>query len=266
MANDRNVVTMRVSDGSNVKIEYHEAVASTSLLAKKYAQAGYSDRYVVFAEKQASSSITGTRLSDGEFESGVFISLILRPSFFPSQAGLIGPLAAVALLNALSEHTTKQLGLGWVSDVYCEGVKVGGVSVEGKLDSFSAYEYLIVNFAVRLDGDNFPPRLTDMIRKVFESENLSIGMIIAKSILNKFFDVYYDIKSPKKHMNTYAQNFLLVGKRIKYLKDGKRRSCKVVGVDKDTCALEVEVSKGVYKTLTSPYGVITPKKIKLKTK
>ena len=184
---DGNIISMRVADGTNIKIEYRKSLLSTTELARKYAAEGYPDRYVIFTDAQASSQITGTKLYEGEYERGVFISCILRPTFFPSQAGLIGHLSAAALVTALEEHTSKSLGLGWVSDVYCEGVRIGGCSTLGKLNSYSSYEYLIVNFAVRLDKNNFPPRLTDMARRVFESENASIAMIIAKTILNKFF-------------------------------------------------------------------------------
>ena len=264
MASDkRQVVSFRLSDSNIIKLEYREAVPSTAALAREYARAGYPDRYVIFAENQSNTAVTGTKLSEGEYERGVFISCILRPSFFPSQAGLLGPISAAALITALEEHTTKRLGIGWVSDIYCEGGKIGGVAIEGKLDSFSSYEYLIVSFAIRLDGTNFPPRLTDMIRKVFESENASVAMIIAKTVLTRFFAAYTDIKSPAKMMDIYKERFVLTDKKIKYVEDGKRHSCRVVDVDRQTATLTVETKKGELKRITSPSGVIIPAKIKM---
>jgi BirA family biotin operon repressor/biotin-[acetyl-CoA-carboxylase] ligase len=263
---DKRIVNVRASDGSTVKIEYREALPSTLELARKYAREGYPDRYVVFTERQASSAITGTKLSEGEYEHGVFISCILRPAFFPAQAGLVGHLSAVALVTALEEHTTKPLGLGWVSDVYCDGVRIGGCAVEGKLDSHASYEYMIVTLAVRLDNDNFPPRLTDMVRKVFESDNDSIPMIIAKTVLNKFFAAYISIKNPGKYMDAYSRKFLLYDKKIKYRSGDKRRRCRVVDVDKQTGLLIVETRQGVTETVKSPSLVTMPKKIKIERK
>ena len=260
------IISCRMSDGSSVKIEHRPYLDSTTSLARDYAQAGYPDRYVIFTEMQSTSPIVGTKLSEAEFERGVFVSCILRPAFFPSQAGLIGPLSAVALLTALEEHTTKALGIGWVCDIFCEGDKIGGCAIEGKLDSYSSYEYMIVSFAVRTDDTNFPPRLTDMIRKVFEIENESIGMLIAKNILNKFFTVYGSLKNPGKYMDTYKRRFILVGKKIKYIQADKKKSCRVVDVDKDTCTLTVETAGGEKKRITSPSGVIIPRKIKLDKK
>ncbi len=260
---EKVISSVRLPDGAMMKLEYHSELSSTSALAKAYANAGYPDRYAILTEKQFTSGITGTKLSEGEGERGIFLSIILRPSFFPSQAGLIAPLSTVALTTALEAHTTSSLGIGWINSVYCEGVHIGGVSVEGKLNSYSSYEYLIINFAARLDEKNFPPRLTDMVKKVFESENLSISMIIAKTVLAKFFTVYANVRSPEKFMDIYKRKFALVGKRVTLLRDGKRHTCRVVDVDKKSCALTVEEKGGTRTTVTSPSAIIIPKRIKI---
>ena len=263
---DKSILNVRVADGSTVKIEYHEALASTAALAREYANEGYPDRYVVFTDHQSTAAITGTRLSDGEYEQGVFISCILRPAFFPAQAGLVSHLSAVALVTALEEHTTKSLGLGWVTDVYCDGIKIGGCAIEGKLNNFSSYEYLIVTLAVRLDDKSFPPRLTDLVRKVFESENKSISTIIAKTVLNRFFAAYVSIKNPGKHMDAYHRKFLLRDKKIKYRLGDKKKIVRVVDVNKETGELIVELRNGEQVSVKSPSTVIMPKRIKLEAR
>ena len=111
----------------------------------------------------------------------------------------------------------KKLGIGWVNSIFCDGLKIGECFVEGKLDNFTSYEYLIVTFSVKLNEKYFTPRLTDMMRKVFEEDNFSIEMIIAKTILNKFFATYRDLKDPMKHMDTYKKKFVLFDKKIKYI-------------------------------------------------
>lgn len=258
----KSVKSIKLHDGSVVKFEQHESLDSTSALAKAYANAGYPNKYVVFTENQTGNGqFKGKSSSDKQM--GIFLSCILRPSFFPSQAGLLAPISAAALLTALEEHTASHLGIGWLSDIYCNGKRIGNVSIEGKLDSFSSYEYLIVSFAVLIDKRDFPPRLNDMIRQVFEGEHDSITEIIAKTILQRFFSAYTSLKSPGKYMDTYMRKFLLTDKRIKYIKDGKRLPCRVLGVDKDSCALMIDVGGGEVVKITSPSGVVIPGRIKI---
>ena len=178
---EKKNITIREADGGVINMEIYTELNSVTALARESAKNGYPDRYVVFSEKQHRHGH-----EDG-FENGMYMACILRPSLFPSQASLLGALSATALATALEEHTTARLGIGWVSDIYCEGVKIGETSIEGKLDNHTTYEYIIVTFSVKLDSDNFPPRLSDMIRKVFEVENTSISMIVARGVLNRFF-------------------------------------------------------------------------------
>lgn len=264
MANTKNnVSSLRMPDGNVVQLEYHDILPSTVDLARKYAQSGYPDRYAVYTEHLVSvpQSDLFPRIEEGD--RGVYLSCILRPSIFPSQAGFLGVAAGVGLLTALEGHTSKELGIGWVGDIYCEGKKIGGATIEGKLDAFMSYEYIIVSFAVRLDEHSFSPLLGDMIRKVFESENVSIPMIIAKNILTSFLHLYANLKTPSKFMDTYLQKFALRGTHIRYrAADGKYRRCKILGVEKRDASLLAEGRHGELLRLQNRALVRIPRRIK----
>jgi len=260
-----NVISIREADGNIIRLEIYNELQSTASLARQYAKEGYPDRYVVFSEKQGKTTLTGNKATDEGMEYGMFMSLILRPSFFPSQASLLGALSASATVSALEEHTTKQLGIGWVSNIYCNGKRIGGTSIEAKLDNFTTFEYIIINFAIKLDNKNFPPRLTDMIKKVFESENTSISMIIARNILSKFFRYYPNIKNSSKFMNIYNEKFAQRGKRIKYDDGQNQFRCKILSVHQENGSLIID-RRGKEENVTSPTFVSIPKRIKIKKK
>ena len=259
MDESRTLTVFRASDGNNVRFEYHDALYNTADLARRYAKAGYPDRYVVFTERQATSSLTGSRLSEGEFEKGIFISCILRPSLFPSQAGLIGPLSTLALATALENHTKKKISIHWLNDIFCDGKKIGGCHIEGKFDGHTSYEYMIISFAVRLDSKNFPPLLTDMVKQVFEPANLSIGTVIAKNILNKFFTIYKDIRSASKYMEAYKNKLSLLNKKVRYISGDSKIPARVVDVDKQTGNLILKLRRGDLIKINSPTRFVTVK-------
>ena len=248
---------MRAPDNSIVRLECRDRVESCAAIAREHALSGKADRYAVVSEYDYKTS--------GDAR-GVYISLLLRPSFFPSQAGLLSSLATVAIVEALAEHTTKRLGIGWVSNVYCEGKQIGGVTLEGKLDTHTAYEYIIVNFSVKLSEENFPPRLTDLVKKVFESDNNSVSTIIAKNILAKFFTYYATMKNSAKFMHKYHQRFILSGVKVKLFEDGHRTRGKILSVRTEDCALIVEGKNKEILYLTKPASVIIPKSVKLSKK
>ncbi|MBR2651018.1 MAG: hypothetical protein IKD45_05090 [Clostridia bacterium] len=261
----RTLIT-RTQEGKILHLECHESVPSTHELARSYATLGYTDGYVVFSEVQTKYSSIGAPLPAGSSERGVYLSCILRPSIFPSQAGSLGAMAAVSLLTALEEHTVKRLGIGWVSDIFCEGKKIGTATIEGKLDNFSAYEYIIISFSVKLSDADFPPRVSDLVNKIFGSENISIPFIIAKNILSKFFSFYPKrIKSGERFMDIYKRKFILSDLRTKYYEGGKKKRCKIIGIDSNDGKLVIETRGGELKSIANR-SVIIPNKIKLKNK
>ena len=257
-------VIMRTSDGKILHLECYDTLPSTHELARKYARLGFNDGYVIFSENQTAYDSLGRPLAEGKSESGVFLSCILRPSIFPSQAGLLSAMSAVALYNALEEQTEKELGIGWVSDIFCDGKRIGTTVAEGKLDSFNTYEYIIISFYVRLTDENFPPRLSDLIKKVFESENTSLSLIVAKKILAKFFELYpRRIKTPERFMEIYKRKFALAGLRTKYADGAKKKKCKILGINADGRII-VENTKGELINVSGARNIVIPDKIRVK--
>jgi len=254
------MINMRAQDGKTVYIEYHDALVSTAALAKQYAEAGYADRYAVFA---AAKKHPATKRTKEREEAGVYLSIILRPALFPSQAIFLGHLSAVSLALTLEEQAHKPLGIGWISSIYCGENRIGSTVIEGKLDSFGAYEYIIVTFNAQMSSENFPPRLADLVKKVFEAESTSIGMIVARKLINNFMGLYQHCKTPAKFMDTYRQKFIMRGIKVGFFDgDGKRRRATVLGVDTQTGALLIEGIGGTVEKLTSQKSVIIPQKIK----
>ena len=258
MDNGAKLITLRGSDGGIIKFESHIALESTAHLARKYASDGYPDRYVVFTDKRV--------YPDGDIEDGLYMSVLLRPSIFPSQAPLLGALSATAMVSALAEHTSTPLGIGWVSDLYANGVRIGESTIEGKLDNFTSYEYIIVTFSVKVTDKIFPPRLTNMIKEVFEDDNSSSIMIMAKDLLRRFFSLYVNLKTSSKFMDVYSEKFILRGQKVKYTDGQRKRSLRVLNVDAKNGALVLDGPGGKPLHISSPSNVQIPKRIKLKNK
>ena len=259
-----NVLTFRMADGNVIQLEQYDTLPSTLALAREYAKNGYPDKYVIFSEKQALPVKEDDKRAKPKTEYGIFMSCILRPSFFLSQSGFLGVLTGVSMIDALSAHTDRRLGLGWVSDVYCEGRKFASASFEGKFNNFSSYEYLIVTFRILLDKENFPPRMGDIVRRVFAEDSSSLPLLIGKNVLSKFFSLYPHLKTPGKFMDTYQRKFLLRGTRTKLITTAKNIPCRILGVDPESAKLIVESRGGELRQISSRTQIIIPEKIKLK--
>ena len=262
VSNVKSIVSYREADGSIINFEAHSSLKSPLALAEYYAtEKNYPDRYVVFTEKLITSKAANKNM-ESEAEYGIFMSCILRPSIFPSQASLLSAMSTAAAATALGEHTEKAIGIGWVNDIYCDKVKIGNVSIEGKLDDFTTYEYIIVSFNIKISKENFPPRLKDIVKKVFQAENTSVNMVIARTILTHFFKFYQSLRTPESFMEAYNELFAFRGKKVKYLKDEKWKSYKVLGIDSKSGTLILDNGKRKPIHVSSPTLIQNPKKIR----
>lgn len=260
-------VVMRTHEGRSLHIECHDSLPSVHNFARSCARLGYPDGYVIFSEEQTAANSLGETLKKQKKERGIYISCILRPSISPSQAGFLGPLSAVACVNALQEQTKAKIGIGWISDIFCNGKKIGKIMMEGKLKDAYSYEYIIVSFTLKTSEDDFPPRLPDLVKKVFERDNTSISLIVAKNILSKFFSLFTQkIKTPEKFMDIYSRNFVLRGIKTTCTHDGKKQNCKILNVDKTNCSLIVEGRGGAIIEILNPRNIFVPNRIKTKRK
>ena len=259
----KSIVSYREADGSIINFESHSSLKSPLELARYYAtEKNYPDRYVVFTDRLTKAKATTKTKAEAEAEHGLFMSCILRPSIFPSQASLLSAMSTAALASGLGEHTDKEIGIGWVSDIYCDNVKIGSVSLEGRLDDFTTYEYIIISFNVKISKENFPPRLKDMVKKVFQQENTSLNMIIARTVLSYFFKFYQNLRSPQAFMEVYSEKFALRGKKVKFYRDEKWRSYKVLGIDTKLGNIILDNGKNPPIHVSSPTLIQNPKKIK----
>ena len=260
----KSIVNYREADGSIINFEAHSSLISPVALARYYAaEKHYPDRYVVFTEKLIKPNANSKKKDmESEAEYGIFMSCILRPSIFPSQASMLSAMSTVPAAAGLQEHTKSTVGIGWVNDIYCDKMKIGSVTIEGKLDDFTTYEYILVSFNIKITKESFPPRLKDLVKKVFQTENTSVNMVIARTIVSHFFKLYQNLRTPEAFMETYNDMFAFRGKRVKYLRDEKWKTHKVLGIDSKQGTLILDNGKHAPIHVSSPTLIQNPKKIR----
>ncbi len=274
------MTSIRSARGGLLKLEWHSNVRSTSGIAKQFAESNYPNGYVICADSRYKCDSEGKLTK--EIQHGLFMTVLLRPSFFPSQAILLRALAASAFASGLAEYTPKHIGIGWPGSIYCNGVRIGKVSIEGKLNPDTSYEYLLVSFEAIFSDKDFAPRLCDLVAQVFGVYNEDLISMMARKIITAFDSFYSVMKTSTKFMDIYRQRFLFRGKKITYIKDGKKEKRLVLGVDRHSGALMVERKESdrgngtVYRQsgerdssentnvfyITAPSDVIFPKRVK----
>jgi len=144
-------------------VHVYASVSSTNDLAKELALAGAPSGAVVVAESQTAGRGRMGRSFYSPSDSGVYLSMVLRPRLRGSQILLLTSATAVAAARAIEQVYASQVQIKWVNDLYHRGKKVAGILLEAFADpkSASPASYVIVGVGINVkeSDEGFPAEL-----------------------------------------------------------------------------------------------------------
>lgn len=204
---NKNII-LSLTDRKDFSVSVYSVLPSTNDLAKDLAKKGAKENTVIIAERQtAGRGRTGKSFFSPE-DSGVYLSVILKPDVLPTEAYKITISAAVAAVMALKEIGV-QADIKWVNDIFLGGKKVAGILTEA---SFSKNK---LDFAVLGLGINFYPPIDGFPKDI----ELSAGYLFSKPAENRknkfvaaFLNNFTDFSS--EILSEYKRHCFILGKTV----------------------------------------------------
>lgn len=186
---------------------------------------------------------------------GLFVSLLVRPSLHAQMAGRLSAACAVATLRAIEQLSDIDLRIRWVNDLFYRAHKVAGMMASASLKPNGYLDYVVLGITVNLSEDNFPPRLGNVIRRVFNGETRPLPTCLSEGIVREFFSIYDRMATDDGFLDEYRRRSLLLGQYIKVLVGDTYLRGRVIRIDENAC-LEVELHSGARMTVTSRSEVL----------
>ena len=108
-----------------------DEVDSTNARVKEWAKAGEAAGAVLIARSQSVGRGRRGRSFYSPAETGLYMSVLLRPAIAPGDTALITTAAAVAACRTVAASADLQLSIKWVNDLLLGSKKIGGILAEG---------------------------------------------------------------------------------------------------------------------------------------
>lgn len=250
-------------DMDRIAIDVRGTVTSTNTVLKELAEQGGREGMVVIAEQQMQGKGRLGRSFHSPKGTGLYMSILLRPSFSAEESLAITTAAAVAVAEAVSRVSGRQAQIKWVNDVYLNGKKICGILTEASLD----FENGCLNYAVLGIGVNivpppggFPKAIENVAGAVFDQEPPPGARVnLAAEILNRFFR-YYRALPGHGYMEEYKKRSLLTGLKITFQQGNQIWEGTVLGVDNDARLL-VRLPDGQEKAFSTGEVTIIKKEL-----
>ena len=236
---------------NKIKVEVLEKATSTNTLVREKANESEEGLVIVAREQSAGRGRMGRSFfSPGD--SGVYMSLLLKPEIRPEDAVQITTAAAVSVCRALESFGVSDPKIKWVNDIYIGERKVCGILTESSFNSQSGtldFAVLGVGINIYEAKEGFPDEIKDIAGAVFSERKENLRNKFIAEFLKEFFE-YYDNISFKKHLKEYKERSFVLGKEITIIQGENIRNGKAVDID-DNCNLMVELPDGKTENLYS---------------
>lgn len=245
-----------------LRVSVIESTPSTNEVLKEASQKGDAEGAVLLALKQSAGKGRLGRKFFSPKESGLYLSILLRPKFNASRALFITTAAAVAVAQAVEVLSEVKCGIKWVNDVYVGEKKLCGILTEASVDLESqalSHAVLGIGLNVYEPSDGFPDEIKNVACALFKHRRSGLKSELAAEIIKRFFTLYDSLETDTApaFVEEYKKRSILDGRNVKVLRGGAQTEALVLGVD-DECRLNVQLPTGETLSLFSGEVSIIP--------
>lgn len=209
---------------------------STNALVREKANQGCPEGCVIVACEQTAGRGRYGRQFFSPVDSGVYLSLLLRPTAYsPQQATCLTAAAAAAMCQAIEAVTGQQPGIKWVNDIFLRGKKVCGILTEAAVGlETGTLNYMVLGAGVNLypPAEGFPEEIQPIAGSVLERSCPEAKNRLVGEFLNRFWD-FYAHPECRTYLEDYRARSLAVGRNVTVLSAGKAVSAYAYGIDDD---------------------------------
>ncbi len=235
-----------------IKIDVEKCVESTNDSVKLMAKNDGEEGYLLIAEKQTKGKGRLGRVFFSPENTGIYMSLLLKPRCSPSDAVLITTAAAVSVCVALEKIGVSDASIKWVNDIFVSGRKVCGILTEAGFNGTNnSLDYVVLGVGINLYApqDSFPDEIKNIAGAVFAENEKNAKNTFVAAFLNSFFE-FYNILYSRSYVSLYKERCNVLGKDINVIFDDKSTPAKALDID-ENCGLVVQYENGRIETLGS---------------
>lgn len=235
-----------------IKPEYYSIAESTNTIIKNRASQGENEGLLVVAGEQSRGRGRLGRSFFSPGDTGIYMSLLLKPSIAPEDAVLITTAAAVSVCEALENLGVSDARIKWVNDIFVNKKKVCGILTEGCFNAQKGcFDYAVLGVGINVYEPEcgFPEDIKDIAGAVFGEEKENLRNRLVAEFLSSFMNYYKNINK-KLHCPQYSRRCFVIGRDIYVIKNGEKTSARALEID-DKCGLLVEFENGEKTVLNS---------------
>lgn len=219
------------------KVIHKPSVPSTQIIAHQQAQEDARHGTVIVADEQTKGRGRLNRAWHSQKGDGIWMSIILRPTFEPHKSPQITLLAATVLAEVFKKHCKVKPQIKWPNDILINGKKLAGILTELQAEQ-DQITYIVLGMGINVnhDQDIFPQDIQNQATSIKQEtgESWDIGSLI-QDILQTFekrYEEFIEEGFSKIKLRWEAFGFRL-GELVDIKTQQRCWSARILGIEED---------------------------------
>ncbi len=232
-------------------IHHYDSIGSTNDQLKAMLDAP--EFTCVTADEQTAGRGRRKRVWHSAPDTGLYLSVLLKPEIAASKIPLLSLLAAVAVAEAIRqvEISALPLDIKWPNDVLVNNRKISGILIESTSVAHEAPRF-IIGIGVNLNQPSFPPELTESATSLQIESGANMDVASFRNCLLDRLAIWYEelrhnrerkVLQRWQELSSYAH-----GKQVIVLFDHEEVVGETVGLN-DSGALQLKTTPGEIRTI-----------------
>ncbi len=220
LLNENELMSVQKTEWIGKKIYYYDVLDSTNIQAGRLAQEGADHGTLVVAGRQEAGKGRRGRGWESPADTGVFMTLILRPEIEPGNASMLTLVAALAVVKGIAALTQLKPLIKWPNDIVVNKKKVCGILTE--MDAQIDYvNHIVVGIGINVQNREFP----DEIDKIATSLYLECGRKTNRAALieavceefERYYEKYMETQDLSRIVEEYNHFLINFNQKVRIL-------------------------------------------------
>lgn len=169
---------------------FYPETDTTNDRIRELALEGAPEGTLAVAEQQTAARGRRGRAWQAPAESGIWMSLLLRPDIPPAQASVLTLLTGIAIAEAVEKLTGLDAGIKWPNDILLNGRKLAGILTEMDCDMESIHS-VTVGMGINVNTKVFPEDLQDIATSLYLECGREYDRAVLAGQIMACFEVLY---------------------------------------------------------------------------
>lgn len=219
----------------NGEVFHFDEISSTNSAAIFYAENGAAEGTVIISDEQKSGKGQYDRSWHSIKNSGLYISIILRPLIAVEYLTLFSFLGALSCAKMIQSLIHLKPEIKWPNDVLLNNKKISGILVESSFQN-NAFDYIILGIGININHQkvDFPLDLQKSATSLFiETGKYHYQLMVLKELLKNLHDFYLHFIKKKFVFirEQWSQYSNIINKQVLIIKDGNEMKAQILKIN-----------------------------------